>query len=325
MPAPFSALFGLTVGLRNRLYDAGRLRARRLQGPVVSIGNISVGGAGKTPFVLALGKILKDAGIPFDVLSRGYRRKTKGVLAVDPAGSPAQFGDEPLLIARKLGVPVIVGERRYDAGLWSEKQFGPRLHLLDDGFQHRQLARDFDIVLLTAADLEDRLLPSGRLREPLDSISRADAVVLSPGIKTFTVCYDPSVKPIHVWRLRRTVHVDTLRTPASPAVNVLAFCAIARPKRFFDDLRVAGVPLAAEIAFRDHHSYTPADISYLLAKAEQSQATAFVTTEKDSINLGSLASRLQPLHIAHLSLDLLDSASVLTTLIDRLKLKSLSP
>ena len=323
MRAPFSALFGLSVGLRNRLYDSGRLRARRLQGPVVSIGNISVGGAGKTPFVIALGKMLKERGIAFDVLSRGYRRQTKGVLEVDPNGSPAQFGDEPLLIARQLGVPVIVGERRYEAGVQSEKKYGPRLHLLDDGFQHRQLARDFDIVLLTAADLRDRLLPTGRLREPLSSISRADAIVAAPEVDDnilFGRLLSARPKRPLIWRLHRNVNVDSLRTSASPAMNVLAFCAIARPKRFFDDLRAAGLPLAGEVAFRDHHRYTAADISYLTTKAAQSGATAFVTTEKDSINLGPLASRLQPLHIAHLRLDLLDADSVLNTLTARLHL-----
>ncbi len=324
MPAPFSSLFGLTVGLRNRLYDSGRLRARHLRGRVISVGNISVGGAGKTPFVIALGQILKERGIVFDVLSRGYRRKTKGVLEVDPTGSPAQFGDEPLLIARQLGVPVIVGERRYDAGLWSENKYGPLLHLLDDGFQHRQLARDFDIVLLTAADLSDRLLPAGRLREPLASIFRADAVVLAPDMDEKALwrrLSSAGAVPTLIWRLRRTVRVDTLRTSTSPAVNVLAFCAIARPRRFFDDLRAAGVTIAAEVAFRDHHSYSAADIAYLVTKAAQSGATDFVTTEKDSINLGPLASRLEPLHIAHLRLDLLDTDSILNTLLTRLDLQ----
>jgi tetraacyldisaccharide 4'-kinase len=319
MLAPFSALFGASVRLRNLLYDSGRLRARRLRGRVVSIGNISVGGAGKTPFVIALGQMLKQRGIAFDVFSRGYRRKTKGVLQVDPAGSPADFGDEPLLIAQQLGVPVIVGERRYEAGLWSEKKYGQRLHLLDDGFQHRQLARDFDIVLLTAADLSDRLLPAGRLREPLAEIRRADAIVLAPEIDATALPLRPEQ---HVWRLRRTVQLDTLPTSASPAVSVLGFCAIARPKRFFDDLRSSGIELANEVAFRDHHSYTAADVSYLTAKAAQSRAVGFVTTEKDSINLGALASRLQPLHIAHLKLELLDAGAVLNTLITRLRLLS---
>jgi tetraacyldisaccharide 4'-kinase len=324
MPSPFSALFGASVGLRNYLYDSGRFRARRLRGPVVSVGNISVGGAGKTPFVIMLGEMLKQRGIAFDVLSRGYRRKTHDVLEVDRAGTPSDYGDEPLLIARKLGIPVIVGESRHAAGVWSEQKFGPRLHLLDDGFQHRKLARDFDIVLLTEADLHERLLPAGRLREPLTSILRADAIVLPPEI-TEAKLWDrlPSAgshpRPL-LWRLRRTVHLDALRTPASSAVSVLAFCAIARPKRFFDDLRSNGIVLANEVAFRDHHSYIPSDISYLITKAQQSNATGFVTTEKDAINLGPLAARLQPLHIAHLRLELLDDASVLTTLLTRLHL-----
>ena len=318
---PFSVLFRVSVGVRNALYDSGRFRARRLQGPVVSIGNISVGGAGKTPFVIALGEMLKQRGIPFDVLSRGYRRRTKDVLQVDPAGTPADFGDEPLLIARRLGIPVIVGASRFAAGQWSEQKFGPRLHLLDDGFQHRRLKRDFDIVLITAADLRDRLLPAGRLREPLSAIRRANAVVLPPDLEANQVWARlPSSGPpkdLQVWRLRRTVHLE-----GDGAGPFFAFCAIARPKRFFDDLRSNGLQIAGEVAFRDHHSYTAADIAYLDRKARESRALGFVTTEKDSINLGPLASRLQPLHIAHLRLELLDADAVLTTLLTRLHLSS---
>lgn len=313
---PLSALFGASIRLRNALYDGGAFRAKQLRGPVVSIGNVSVGGAGKTPFVIALGELLKKRGIDFDVLSRGYRRKTKGVLLVDTKGSPLDFGDEPLLIARKLNVPVIVGERRYDAGAWSEEKFGPRLHLLDDGFQHRQLARDFDIVLLTAADLQDRLLPAGRLREPLSAISRANVVVLPPEIdeKELWDRLPLSQRPA-IWRLRRSVHLGSLSVAETPGMKVVAFCAIARPKRFFDDLRSAGVIVAGEVAFRDHHAYTTGDVSYLLAKAKQSGTNAFVTTEKDAINLGPLATRLTSLHIAHLRLDLLDADAALDQLL----------
>src|SRR6266478_2467755 len=170
---PLSSLFGLGVRARNALYDRGIARARELRGPVVSIGNLSVGGSGKTPFVLLLGELLKQRGIIFDILSRGYGRKTRGVALVDPAGSSRDFGDEPVLLARRLAVPVVVGEERYPAGVFAEKELGPRLHLLDDGFQHRSLARDFDIVLVTAQDANDRLLPAGRLREPCTSIQRA--------------------------------------------------------------------------------------------------------------------------------------------------------
>src|SRR5271166_1388739 len=176
---PLSALFGAAVCVRNELYDRGLITVQRLQGPVVSIGNLTVGGSGKTPFLILLGDLLKQRGIAFDVLSRGYRRQTQGVAMVDPGGSARDFGDEPLLIARKLGVPVVVGEDRHSAGVTAEATFGPQLHLLDDGFQHRRLARDFDIVLVTATDAQDSLLPAGRLREPVSSLSRADAVVLT--------------------------------------------------------------------------------------------------------------------------------------------------
>src|SRR5215831_11569217 len=176
-----SSIFGLGVRTRNALYDRGTIRAQTLKGPVVSIGNLSVGGSGKTPFVLLLGELLATRGVKFDILSRGYGRQTRGVALVEPSGSPRDFGDEPLLLARQLGIPVIVGEDRYEAGQFAERTFGVQFHLLDDGFQHRALARDFDIVLVTPEDTRDGLLPSGRLREPLSSLSRADAVVATSG------------------------------------------------------------------------------------------------------------------------------------------------
>src|SRR5271169_3980550 len=146
---PLTELYGAATALRNRLFDQGLLTARRLAQPVVSVGNLSVGGSGKTPFVIALGELLKARGIRFDVLSRGYGRKTRGVMVVEPGGNAADFGDEPLLIARRLGVAVVVGESRYAAGRVAEERFQPQLHILDDGFQHRSLARDFDIVLMS--------------------------------------------------------------------------------------------------------------------------------------------------------------------------------
>src|SRR5438309_11718139 len=146
---PLASIFAAGVHLRNALYDRGRLPQRRLQGPTISVGNLSVGGSGKTPFVLLLGELLKQRGIKFDILSRGYGRRSRGVLLVDPSGSAREFGDEPLLMARRLNVPVIIGEDRCEAGCFAEEKFGPQLHLLDDAFQHRSLAREFDIVLVT--------------------------------------------------------------------------------------------------------------------------------------------------------------------------------
>ncbi len=198
---PAASLYGLAVRARNAFYDRGAFRPRRLQGPVVSVGNLSVGGSGKTPFVLLLGELLKARGLKFDVLSRGYGRRTRGVAMVDPAGSSQMFGDEPLLIARRLRVPVVVGEDRYEAGMFAENKFGPQLHLLDDGFQHRALARDFDIVLVTPEDARDQLLPAGRLREPLAALSRADAVVLTSGASSESFPVDGKL----VWRVRRGI------------------------------------------------------------------------------------------------------------------------
>src|SRR5919201_1057169 len=180
---PLSLLYGTATHLRNFLYDTGLLSAE-LKGPVISVGSISAGGAGKTPLVLLLGELLKQRNIPFDVLSRGYGRKSKGVRLVDAAGEATEFGDEPLLIARRLGGPVIVGENRYHAGIFAEHKFGAQMHLLDDGFQHRALARDFDVVALTLVDLIDRLLPAGRLREPTSSLARADIIAFSLNTET---------------------------------------------------------------------------------------------------------------------------------------------
>jgi tetraacyldisaccharide 4'-kinase len=285
---PLSALYGAGIDLRNHLYDRGTLHARRLQAPVVSIGSISAGGAGKTPFLILLGGLLKQRGIAFDVLSRGYGRRTKGVALVDPKGSPQEFGDEPLLIARKLGVPVIVGEDRYAAGRFAEEKFGPQVHLLDDGFQHRRLARDFDIALVTNQDLQDSLLPVGKLREPLSSLSRATAIVLMDGVASDRV---PVVEGQQMWRVSRSV------VPPETRDECFAFCGIARPQNFFTELRNAGVSLAGTREFRDHRAYSAADIQLLLRLRQQSGATAFVTTEKDAVNLGSHLPQLQPIHV----------------------------
>jgi len=302
---PLSSIYGEAVAMRNALYDRELLRVKRLQGPVVSVGNLSAGGAGKTPFVILLGEMLKARGIKFDVLSRGYGRTSHGVLLVDSSGAPQQFGDEPLLIARKLQVPVIVGEDRYEAGRRAEAKFGPQLHLLDDGFQHRALARDFDIVLVTPQDAKDRMLPAGRLREPLSSLKRADAVVLASGAAPDTF---PLAGKI-VWRLRRGIVAENI--PPHPVV----FCGIARPQNFVLQLRAANVEPAAEAFYRDHHAYTEKDIQELIALKRKSEAGSFVTTEKDVVNLGAYLSALQPLSAVPVRMELNDAANALDTML----------
>ena len=305
---PLSTIYGVVVGTRNALYDRGVLQARRLQGPVISVGNLSAGGSGKTPFVMLLGELLKARGIKFDVLSRGYGRESKGVRLVDPAGLPQEFGDEPLLIARKLQVPVIVGEDRYEAGRFAELTFGPQLHLLDDGFQHRGLARDFDIVLVTPQDAKDRLLPSGRLREPLGSLQRADAVVLSSGAAADSFPVEGKL----VWRVRRGIVPQNV--PARPVV----FCGIARPQNFVLQLRAANIEPVAEAFYRDHHPYSEKDVHELLALKQQSEAGGFVTTEKDAVNLGGYLTALAPLAVVPVKMELDGAANAVDTMLQKI-------
>jgi tetraacyldisaccharide 4'-kinase len=333
---PFSGVFGAAVAIRNALYDRGAVKVLKLSRPVVSVGNLSVGGSGKTPFVIDLGLLLKERGIEFDILSRGYGRRSAAVAVVDPEGSPAQFGDEPLLIARKLQVPVVVGPDRYQAGLLAEQKFSSQLHLLDDGFQHRRLHRDYDIVMVPASDVEDTLLPVGRLREPLSSLRRADAVVSdhgetararaagSIGVAAQEIIQrvlhgrrPPAtalhVVPVEIWRMKRNVYLDeSTRRP-------LAFCGIARPRQFFEHLEGLGLELAGTLSFADHHRYTEQDLARLLHSKAAAGADGYITTEKDEINLGALAGRLESLNVARLRLVLEDPEQALSSLLSTLE------
>jgi tetraacyldisaccharide 4'-kinase len=208
-------------------------------------------------------------------------------------------------MARRLNVPVVVGESRYAAGVFAENKFGSQLHLLDDGFQHRALARDFDIVLVTPDDSRDRLLPAGRLREPLTALGRADAVVLTSGASpdTFALKHTP------VWKARRGI--VPVNVPAKPVV----FCGIARPKNFVAQLRTAGIEPVAEAFYRDHHAYTEQDVRDLLNLRQRSEADGFVTTEKDAINLGGYLAALEPLAVIPVKMELADAANAVDTML----------
>ena len=302
-----TGIYAASTAARNSLYESGFLRTRKLKRPVISIGNVSTGGSGKTPFTILLGELLMQHGYHVDVLSRGYRRSTRGVLSVDASGRPEEFGDEPMLIAKKLGCPVIVGEDRYSAGSEAEKNaiVGPKaVHLLDDGFQHRRLYRDFDIVLLNREDLDDQLLPIGRLREPMTAIRRADAVVVDPD---FPVDRLPA-GDFAVWQVERLLEIPPMLGP------VIAFCGIARPQRFFSELRKSGLDVREEIAFRDHHRYSDIDAERLMSKQQMLESAALVTTEKDAINLGHHLKALNPIVIP-MRMRLLEVEKALTKLL----------
>jgi tetraacyldisaccharide 4'-kinase len=307
--APLELLYGALVRTRNARFD--RRPAQRLRWPVISIGNLSVGGAGKTPLVICLAELLQREGLRPDVLSRGYGRSSHAVERVDSACSAEHFGDEPLLIARATGVPVYVGANRYDAGKVAERDApSPGIHLLDDGFQHRQLARSLDIVLIHRSDLEQRLLPAGRLREPLSSLRRADVIVLRQEDAELESTLRSYVNSeCRFWRISRTLALKT------PVTRVVAFCAIARPSEFFDGLVAAGAGIAERISFRDHHRYRMADIERLAKLGRRAGCDAFVMTAKDEVKLDpAMRSRLDavaPLLTAALTVELEDERAAL--------------
>jgi tetraacyldisaccharide 4'-kinase len=329
--APLVPLYCAGLAWRELRLKNGAVR--KLEWPVVSIGNLSTGGSGKTPLTIALSKLLATRGVHVDVLSRGYGRKTQEPACVDPSGTSQQFGDEPLLITRKAGVPVYVAPQRYEAGRMAEADatLGAQetlsgqhefrrspvtaAHILDDGFQHRQLDRAVDILLLNREDWHDHLLPAGNLREGLRAAMRAEVIAL-PGDD---VELEAELKrwgwagPI--WRLKRCMEVLSLEGP------VFAFCGIARPEQFFAGLENAGLHLAGRKAFRDHCNYSEQAVKWLLEQAKRAGARALITTEKDAVRLGPLVSAFPadlPLKTAKLAIEIENADSVIDWLLARL-------
>jgi tetraacyldisaccharide 4'-kinase len=294
---------------------------RRLRFPVISVGNLSTGGAGKTPFAIAVARGLAERGMGVDVLSRGYGRTATAAVRVDPDGRAEEFGDEPLLIAREAGVPVYVARQRYEAGVLAEADFPAdeehsRVHVLDDGFQHRQLARVVDILLLNGEDWHDRLLPSGNLREPRGAIRRADVLVIPES----DVELEPELRDGGwkgpVWRTRRRMNAPQVQGP------ILAFCGIARPEQFFGGLEEGGLRLAGKVVFRDHHRYTGADVERLQRTARSVGATALVTTAKDQVRLAGLGGGSRgnlPVLTAGLTLEIVNEGAAFDWLTGRLR------
>jgi tetraacyldisaccharide 4'-kinase len=322
---PFVPLYWAALRTKDALRGAGIPRDRALLGPVVSVGSLSAGGAGKTPVVIALAALLRAQGCTVDVLSRGYGRSHReaaektalvDLTVPDPA---SRFGDEPVLIARAVpGVQVWVSADRYAAGLASEQHLpgSPAIHILDDGFQHRRLTRALDIVLLTAEDLDDTLIPASNRREPLSALRRADVLVLreeehfsiEPRLRRWL---DPETP---VWTIRRSVEL-----PAGlPAAGLLAFAGIARPQGFFEMLRSCGLRVIDPVSFPDHHRYNAADMRRLAQRMQSQTGGAFITTEKDAVKitpeLRSLLEAVAPLHVAGLRIEFTEPGRILAEL-----------
>jgi tetraacyldisaccharide 4'-kinase len=278
---PLAPLYGIGLAIKKELFELGWLKRKRLQRPVISVGSVSAGGAGKTPMVLMLATLLRQRGYAVRILTRGYRRGSRGVARVEPFDDARWHGDEPVLLAQRSGVPVFVGEDRYVAGVMAEQSETSEklvVFLLDDGFQHRQLARDFDVVLLTKEDVEDKLLPAGNLREPLATVAEADVVVLreeeAEELHDVVVSLRTEKGKPAIWVVRRQLSLGEGGEVALPTMP-FAFCGIARPESFTEMLKAQGYEPVETMVFPDHHAYDKGDVARLLERARGCEANGF--------------------------------------------------
>ncbi|HEX3177317.1 MAG TPA: tetraacyldisaccharide 4'-kinase [Methylomirabilota bacterium] len=312
------------LGAREWLYASGLLKSRRLRCPVVSIGNLTVGGTGKTPGVELAVRTLTELGHRPAVVSRGYGRRTRGVQIVADAASirleADEGGDEPFLLARRLpGVPVVVGSNRYEAGSVAIERFGVTAVVLDDGFQHRTVAKDAEIVMARARAPwgNGRLLPGGPLREPLSALARADLVVATGARGPDDVREVAEAVRRHApgTPVVAAHHVPTECWEAGPMKDqplailrgrrLFAFAGIAAPDGFRRTLADLGVEEAGIARFADHHRYSRDDVRALEARAMAGGADGLVTTEKDWARLRTLLPAKQPLYVIGVRLELL--------------------
>lgn len=295
---PIGALYGMAMRLRNRLYDRGVFKSWRSPIPVVSVGNITTGGTGKTPLVDWIVKFYETSGVATAIVSRGYGRRTKGVQLVSDGkrillGS-RDAGDETAMLAtRNPSTIVIVAEHRAEGVQFLMRQFADRLPgviVLDDAFQHRKIGRDLDIVVVNASAPRelDVMLPAGRLREPLRGLLRADVIIL--GKITDEAKAAPLLarlkeygKPVLRSKIKpgKLMKVDTSESGGvEPSLKALAFAGIGAPAGFLHSLDEAGISVMATKFFRDHEPYTEAAIRSIIGEAKR-QALVPVTTEKD--------------------------------------------
>ena len=315
--APIGAAFGVAVQARARLYARGTLRRDALEGAVISVGNLAVGGRGKTPIVARIARLLQEAGRPVAILSRGYGGTAATPTLVSDGTSVVATaevaGDEPVMLARALpGVIVAVARRRVDAGRLVEARFGPRAHVLDDGFQHLALRRDLDIVCVDADDLVARPLPAGPLREPAKALGRAHLVFLAgPRGASLPDALDPA--RTFRWRRRSLgfVSADGARRTAPARAFVLA--AIAGPERLIADLAALGCAVVGSALYRDHHRFTRREIEAAAAAARDAGAEAVVTTGKDAVRLAWM--EMPPLVIHRIEAVIDDESRLLAILL----------
>lgn len=301
LAVPLAPFYGAVVRSRNRMFDARPERAAKAGAPIISIGNLSAGGTGKTPLTLFLAESLQEAGWPNAILSRGYGGKRAfDVMNVGPDSKAGEVGDEPLLLARRLGSGrVVVASKRAQGAMRAlALNPSPNVLLLDDGFQHRALHRDLDLLVLDGVRRwgNGKMIPLGDLREPQDSAKRAHALIVTRGSRA------PKTE-IEAWWERHgsggpVFYVDfaissvrsfsapkQIRLPAPELGQLFAFCGLGHPEAFFADLLVAGVSWCGTKAFPDHHPISPRELWLLQASAAEAGATGLICTEKDAVKL----------------------------------------
>ena len=304
---PLSLLYGAVTRTRLSLYRRGTFQTTKLDRPVISIGNITTGGTGKTPLVEHVARLIASQGKKVCILTRGYGRKDPHLQVIVSDGygvlaSPSDAGDEPYLLATKLkGLAAVISSAdRIAAGREAIKDFGSDCFVLDDGFQHLRVARDLNIVTIDATNPwgGGRLLPHGRLRESTEGMSRADCVVITRCDQVASVdalraeiSRLTSGKPIFESQMR-IVRVTPLKNGGeslAPPARVGAFCAVGNSRSFFESLRRAGFEIAVESAFPDHHVYSQDEIDVICRSARDAGADVLVTTAKDAVKLRALA------------------------------------
>ncbi|MCK5880194.1 MAG: tetraacyldisaccharide 4'-kinase [Holophagae bacterium] len=299
---PLYLLYRFVMNVRNRMYARGWLKIRKLPVPVVSVGNVTVGGTGKTPTVIALAGALSEEGLKSCVLSRGYhRRDEKKMLQVTVDCDPEKCGDEPVLIARKLAgsASVYVGKNRFETGTLALKEGAGDIVILDDGFQHRKLHRDLDIVLVdcTAPATRGRMIPYGTLRESFREIFRADIIVLTRSrflrdlvplkeeisrmnSDAFVTTADLKISGFADVSDGKIISVDELK-----GKRIVAFSGIGNPLSFKAELITAGIEVPRAFGFPDHAVPSPARLAKVNAVAMEEEVSYIVTTEKDWVKL----------------------------------------
>ena len=313
---PLSVVYGLVVAMRAQLYATGKLRQRRLNKPVISVGNLTVGGTGKTPMVMWLAARFLAEGKRVGILSRGYKGN-------------GNSSDEIALMKARLGDRVLfgIGKNRFEQGRGLEEKVD--LLLLDDGYQHLQLARDVNLLLMDAARPlgKEMLLPAGRLREGLPAMNRADALIFTrtqnlPGTEEAIEKLDEypvfsaTTRLVGFRRLRESV--PFFRPEEMADGPYYAFCGIGNARAFFQNLQSWGMNTAEKAEFADHHKYDERDARELLAAAKQVGARGFLTTEKDEQNLADLAFADLPVYVAVIDLEIAKADKLLEYIHERI-------